>query len=123
MDPTLPELLAILDLESIELNQFRAHHPPGTSGRVFGGQIMAQALMAAGRTVPDTLRVHSLHGYFLRPGNPDVPVLMSVDRIRDGRSFATRRVVATQRRRCDLRDVGIVPDTGRRFCASGSNRG
>ena len=97
MDPTLPELLAILDLESIELNQFRAHHPPGTSGRVFGGQIMAQALMAAGRTVPDTLRVHSLHGYFLRPGDPDVPVLMSVDRIRDGRSFATRRVVAIQR--------------------------
>jgi acyl-CoA thioesterase-2 len=97
MDPTLPDLLAILDLEAIELNQFRAHHPAGTKGRVFGGQIMAQALMAAGRTVPDTLHAHSLHGYFLRPGDPDVPVLMSVDRIRDGKSFSTRRVVAIQR--------------------------
>jgi acyl-CoA thioesterase-2 len=97
MDPTLPELLHILDLEVIELNQFRALHPPRTEGRVFGGQIMAQALMAAGRTIPATLRVHSLHGYFLRPGDPSIPVLMSVDRIRDGRSFSTRRVVAIQR--------------------------
>src|SRR5690349_3144760 len=97
MEPTLAELLQILDLEPIELNQFRAHHPPHTEGRVYGGQIMAQALMAAGRTVDATLHVHSLHGYFLRPGDPRVPVLMSVDRIRDGRSFATRRVVAIQR--------------------------
>ena len=97
MDPTLAELLQILDLEQIEQNQFRAHHPPGTQGRVFGGQIMAQALMAAGRTVPVTAHAHSLHGYFLRPGDPRVPVLMSVDRIRDGRSFVTRRVVAIQR--------------------------
>jgi acyl-CoA thioesterase-2 len=97
MDPTLPELLRILDLEQIELNQFRAHHPSGTQGRVYGGQIMAQALMAAGRTVSEELRVHSLHGYFLRPGDPSLPVLMSVDRIRDGKSFVTRRVVAIQR--------------------------
>src|SRR5262245_66511322 len=97
MDPSLPELLRILDLETIELNQFRAFHPTRTEGRVFGGQIMAQALMAAGRTVAATLRVHSLHGYFLRPGDPRIPVLMSVDRIRDGRSFETRRVVAIQR--------------------------
>ncbi len=97
MDPTLPELLQILDLEAIERNQFRAHHPPNTEGRVFGGQIMAQALMAAGRTIEPALHVHSLHGYFLRPGDPRVPVLMNVDRIRDGRSFATRRVVAIQR--------------------------
>ena len=96
MDPTLPELLHILNLEPIEQNLFRAHHPPHTEGRVFGGQIMAQALMAAGRTVPATLRVHSLHGYFLRPGDSQVPVLMTVDRIRDGRSFTTRRVIALQ---------------------------
>jgi acyl-CoA thioesterase II len=97
MDPTLPELLRILDLEPIELNAFRGHHPEHSHGRVFGGQIMAQALMAAGRTVEATLRVHSLHGYFLRPGDSRLPVLFSVDRIRDGRSFATRRVVAIQR--------------------------
>ena len=96
MDPTLPELLAILDLEPIELNAFRGHHADGASGRVFGGQIMAQALMAAGRTVDEERRVHSLHGYFLRPGDSRVPVLFTVDRIRDGRSFSTRRVVAIQ---------------------------
>jgi acyl-CoA thioesterase-2 len=96
MNPTLAELLRVLDLEAIELNLFRAHHPERSTGRVFGGQIMAQALMAAGRTAPDTLHAHSLHGYFLRPGDSSVPVLMSVERIRDGRSFATRRVVAIQ---------------------------
>jgi acyl-CoA thioesterase-2 len=97
MEPTLPELLQILDLEPIEENAFRGYHPPHTEGRVFGGQIMAQALMAAGRTLPSTLQVHSLHGYFLRPGDSRIPVLFSVDRIRDGRSFSTRRVVAIQR--------------------------
>ena len=96
MDPTLPQLLRILDLEPIELNTFRGHHPQHSEGRVFGGQIMAQALMAAGRTLAATLQVHSLHGYFLRPGDSRVPVLFSVDRIHDGRSFATRRVVAIQ---------------------------
>lgn len=97
MDPTLTELLQLLDLERIEENAFRGYHAPGSEGRVFGGQIMAQALMAAGRTLAPTLGVHSLHGYFLRPGDSRVPVLFSVDRIRDGRSFATRRVVAIQR--------------------------
>jgi len=97
MDPTLTELLQILDLEPIEENAFRGYHAPGAEGRLFGGQIMAQALMAAGRTLPPTLHVHSLHGYFLRPGDSRVPVLFSVDRIRDGRSFSTRRVVAIQR--------------------------
>ncbi len=96
MNPSLADLLQILDLEPIELNMFRGHHRAGSYGRVFGGQIMAQALMAAGRTLPDELQVHSLHGYFLRPGDSAIPVLFSVDRIRDGRSFATRRVVAIQ---------------------------
>ena len=62
---------------------------------MFGGQVAAQALMAAGRTV-EIGRVHSLHAYFLRPGDPTVPILYEVDRIRDGRSFTTRRVVAIQ---------------------------
>jgi acyl-CoA thioesterase II len=97
MDPTLPELLSILDLEPIEVNAYRGHHAPAASGRVFGGQIMAQALMAAGRTVDADRLVHSLHGYFLRPGASHIPVLFSADRIRDGRSFSTRRVVAIQR--------------------------
>lgn len=96
MDPTLPELLAILDLEAIEANTYRGHHAAGARGRVFGGQIMAQALMAGGRTVDTERSVHSLHGYFLRPGDSRIPVLFTVDRIRDGRSFSTRRVVAIQ---------------------------
>jgi acyl-CoA thioesterase-2 len=69
--------------------------PDENRQRVFGGQVAAQALMAAGRTV-ERGRVHSLHAYFLRPGDPNVPILYEVDRIRDGRSFTTRRVVAIQ---------------------------
>src|SRR6185295_15730482 len=64
--------------------------------RVFGGQVAAQALVAAGRTVADDRRVHSLHSYFLRPGDPTIPIVYEVDRIRDGRSFTTRRVIAIQ---------------------------
>jgi acyl-CoA thioesterase-2 len=97
----LDDLLAILDLEAIELNIFRGFSPGGDRIRVFGGQVAGQALVAAGRTV-DALEgpprlVHSLHAYFLRPGDPQIPILYEVDRIRDGRSFATRRVTAIQR--------------------------
>jgi acyl-CoA thioesterase II len=92
----LTELIGLLDLERIELNLFRAHHPRGRSGRLYGGQIMAQALRAAISTVQDDRAPHSLHGYFLRPGDPSVPALIDVERIRDGRSFTTRRVVVTQ---------------------------
>jgi acyl-CoA thioesterase-2 len=99
MHPELAELLRILDLDTIEMNLFRAHHPAGARGRLYGGQIMAQCLMAAGRTVDADRHVHPLHGYFLRPGDPAVPVLLTVDRIRDGQSFTTRRVVAVQRGR------------------------
>jgi acyl-CoA thioesterase-2 len=94
----LQELLRLLDLEEIDVNIYRGQNESGQTGRLFGGQVAAQALSAAGRTV-EGLLAHSLHGYFLRPGDPDVPVLYSVDRIRDGRSFTTRRVVATQRGR------------------------
>jgi acyl-CoA thioesterase-2 len=88
-------LVDLLDLEPIEVNIFRGESPNEERQRVFGGQVAAQSLMAAGRTV-ETGRPHSLHAYFLRPGDPHVPILYEVDRIRDGRSFTTRRVVAIQ---------------------------
>src|SRR5438874_8102993 len=91
----LDELLDILDLEPIEVNIFRGRSPDEKRQRVFGGQVAGQALVAAGRTV-SAGTVHSLHAYFLRPGDPSVPILYEVDRIRDGRSFTTRRVVAIQ---------------------------
>jgi acyl-CoA thioesterase-2 len=91
----LDELVRILDLEEIEVNYFRGRSPKDDRQRVFGGQVAGQALVAAGRTVPAGV-VHSLHAYFLRPGDPAVPILYEVDPIRDGRSFTTRRVVAIQ---------------------------
>src|SRR6266581_4564978 len=89
------ELCALLDLEAIEVNIFRGVSPKEDRQRVFGGQVAGQALVAAGRTVARGT-VHSLHAYFLRPGVPNIPILYDVDRIRDGRSFTTRRVVAIQ---------------------------
>jgi len=91
----LESLLDLLDLEEIELNIFRGRSPQERSQRVFGGQVVGQALVAAHRTVEDR-HVHSLKGDFLRPGDPKIPILYEVDRIRDGRSFTTRRVVAIQ---------------------------
>jgi acyl-CoA thioesterase-2 len=98
MSEALEFLVHLLDLESIEVNVYRGTNPKEVRQRTFGGQVAAQALMAAGRTV-DRGRVHSLHSYFLRPGDPTTPILYEVDRIRDGRSFTTRRVVAIQRGR------------------------
>src|SRR6266478_5090507 len=92
---SLDLLVSILDLEELELNLFRGRTPKEDRLRVFGGQVAGQALVAAGRTVADGV-VHSLHAYFLRPGDPAIPILYQVDRIRDGRSFTTRRVVAIQ---------------------------
>ena len=91
----IERFLEMLDLEEIELNIYRGQNESDRPGRLFGGQVAAQALAAAGRTVKD-LPAHSLHGYFLRPGDPELPVVYTVDRIRDGRSFTTRRVVAQQ---------------------------
>ena len=96
MTQALDELVKLLDLEPIEVNIFRGTSPDENRQRVFGGQVAGQALVAAGRTVEADRRVHSLHAYFLRPGDPTVPILYDVDRIRDGRSFTTRRVVAIQ---------------------------
>jgi acyl-CoA thioesterase II len=89
-------LQEILDLERIEVLVFRGRSRPARGTRVFGGEVASQALVAAGRTVPHPRRVHSLHAYFLRPGDPGAPILYTVDPIRDGRSFTTRRVVAVQ---------------------------
>jgi acyl-CoA thioesterase II len=94
--PVLDRLIALLDLEKIEENIFRGVSPAHSPVRVFGGQVAGQALVAAGRTVPEERRVHSLHAYFIRGGDPSVPIIYEVDRIRDGRSFTTRRVVAIQ---------------------------
>ena len=91
----LDDLVDLLDLEQIEVNIFRGRSPDEKRQRVFGGQVAGQALVAAGRTV-EKGTVHSLHAYFLRPGDPTIPIIYDVDRIRDGKSFTTRRVVAIQ---------------------------
>ena len=96
MGKALDELLDLLDLEQIEVNIFRGRSPDERRQRVFGGQVAGQALVAAGRTVPADRPVHSLHAYFIRPGDPTVPLVYLVDRVRDGRSFTTRRVSAVQ---------------------------
>jgi acyl-CoA thioesterase-2 len=92
-------LVDLLDLEQIELNIFRGRSPDESLQRVFGGQVAGQALVAAGRTTDGDRPVHSLHAYFLRPGRPGVPIVYQVERVRDGRSFTTRRVVAVQQGR------------------------
>ncbi|MEU7056203.1 acyl-CoA thioesterase II [Streptomyces sp. NPDC046197] len=96
MSQALQSLLDLLDLERIERDIFRGQSRSAVVPRVFGGQVAAQALVAAGRTVPEDRFAHSLHAYFLRPGDPGAPIVYTVDRIRDGRSFTTRRVVAVQ---------------------------
>jgi acyl-CoA thioesterase II len=96
MSDSLAALLDLLDLEQIEVNIFRGRSPDETVQRVFGGQVAGQALVAAGRTVPRDRPVHSLHAYFIRPGDPSVPLVYTVERVRDGRSFSTRRVTAIQ---------------------------
>ena len=96
MSAAMQELLAILDLERLEHNLYRGRSPRATWQRVFGGQVIGQALVAAQRTVDADRHVHSLHGYFMRPGDTTVPIIYEVDRIRDGGSFTTRRVVAIQ---------------------------
>jgi acyl-CoA thioesterase-2 len=90
------ELVALLDLEAIDVNLFRGTQPDTQLQRVFGGQVAAQSLVAGARTVDPPLTVHSLHSYFLRPGDVAVPIVYDVERMRDGRSFSTRRVVARQ---------------------------
>ncbi|MEE2777575.1 MAG: acyl-CoA thioesterase II [Acidobacteriota bacterium] len=92
-NPALQALLELLEMERIEVNLFRAQNGP--SQHVFGGQVLGQAIVAASRTVEDR-HLHSIHGYFLRRGDASTPILFDVDRIRDGSSFTTRRVVGIQ---------------------------
>lgn len=91
----LQRLVDVLTLEQIEVNMFRGRSPPDEVGRIFGGQVIAQALLAAYQTVQDRV-CHSLQAYFIRPGDPTIPVLYEVERSRDGKSFMTRRVIAIQ---------------------------
>jgi acyl-CoA thioesterase II len=97
MSAAMQELLSILDLEELELNLFRGRSPAHSMKRVYGGQVIAQALVAAQRTVDSARFVHSLHCYFILPGNPAIPIVYEVERLRDGGSFTTRRVTAIQR--------------------------
>jgi acyl-CoA thioesterase-2 len=120
---TAAELVSLLDLEVIDVNLFRGTQPDTRLQRVFGGQVAAQALVAGVRTVEPGLSVHSLHSYFLRPGDVSVPIVYDVERMRDGRSFSTRRVVARQHGRpiyfmtlsCQVQEDGfehqdVMPD-------------
>ncbi len=96
MPQSVPELVDLLDLEEIEVGLYRAQQPDTQLQRVFGGQVLAQALVAASRTTPEDRVLHSLHGYFLRPGRTDIPIVYDVESVRDGGSFSSRRAVARQ---------------------------
>jgi len=96
MTSAVADLLRILDLEMLDVNLFRGNSPQVGWQRVYGGQVIGQALVAAVRTVDPGRPPHSLHAYFLLPGDPKVPIIYDVDRMRDGKSFTTRRVTARQ---------------------------
>lgn len=96
MTSAVADLLKILDLETLDVNLFRGNSPQAGWQRVYGGQVIGQALVAAVRTVDAGRPPHSLHAYFLLPGDPKVPIIYDVDRMRDGKSFTTRRVTARQ---------------------------
>jgi acyl-CoA thioesterase-2 len=110
----IDRLLALLDVEEIDADLYRGQNESGRPGRIFGGQVAAQSLVAASRTVAPGRPAHSLHGYFLRPGDPGVPVIYTVQRLRDGKSFTTRHVIALQRGKA-IFDASIsfqVPERG-----------
>lgn len=96
MPGSAAELLELLDLERLDVDLFRGRQPDTGRQRVFGGQVAAQALLAGSRSVEEPFELHSLHSYFLRPGDTAVPIVYDVERIRDGRTFVSRRVVARQ---------------------------
>ena len=93
----LDNVTKVLTLEEIELNHYLGISPSSPWDSVYGGQVFAQAMVAASKTIPSDRKAHSLHGYFLRSGNPEIPILYKVDPLRDGKSFTTRRVLATQK--------------------------
>ncbi|MDQ1604524.1 MAG: acyl-CoA thioesterase [Actinomycetota bacterium] len=114
MPSSIDQLVALLDLETIEDGLYRGRQPDTALQRVFGGQVAGQALVAATRTVPEQRAVHSLHAYFLIPGDTAVPIVYDVERTRDGRSFSSRRVVARQHGRAifSMSASFQVPETG-----------
>lgn len=114
MQNTVDELLRLIDLEPLEHNIYRGQNRDIGTRRVFGGQVLAQALVAARRTVEEGRVAHSLHGYFILPGDLDTPIVYFVDRLRDGRSFTTRRVTAIQHGRAifNLSCSFQVPEEG-----------
>ena len=97
IDHPITDLGVLLDVETLDRNLFRGPVKPGATGRVFGGQVVAQAFMAAQRSIDDDKVAHSFHAYFLRPGNESQPIIFRVGRDFDGGSFANRRVIATQK--------------------------
>ncbi len=119
MSQPLDDLIDLLDLEPLEVNIYRGNSRDIGSGRVFGGQVLAQALVAARRTVEEPREAHSLHGYFILPGDVAAPIIYFVDRLRDGRSFTTRRVTAIQHGRAifnlavsfQVAETGLVHQT------------
>ena len=100
LNASLVELLKLLDLETLGEDAFRGHSPPNAPRAVYGGQAAAQALVAAQRTVPSDRPVHSLHGYFILAGDPKTPIDYKVERVRDGKSFTTRRCAGRCARAC-----------------------
>ena len=99
MTEPLNEIVSLLDLEQIDENIFRGHSPQTGLRQVYGGQAVAQALVAAQRTTPIDRLAHSLHAYFILAGDPNIPIIFQVERVRDGKSFTTRRCAAIQRSR------------------------
>ena len=97
MTQVLDDLVALLSLEQIEENLFRGRSQDLGFRQLFGGQVLGQCISAASQTVEEARHVHSMHGYFLRPGDASLPVVYQVERTRDGGSFSTRRVVAVQK--------------------------
>ncbi|WP_434135861.1 acyl-CoA thioesterase II [Pseudomonas luteola] len=113
MSTVLDDLVALLSLESIEENLYRGRSQDLGFPQLFGGHVLGQALSAASQTVDASRQVHSLHGYFLRPGDVTIPVVYEVDRVRDGGSFTTRRVTAIQKGKpiffCSASFQGLEP--------------
>ncbi|RYG03019.1 MAG: acyl-CoA thioesterase II, partial [Caulobacteraceae bacterium] len=109
----MSELVSILNIEAIDLDMFRGHTPEGETRRIYGGQVIAQALTAAYRTI-DGRVCHSMHAYFIRGGDPKIPILLKVERVRDGGSFTMRRVTALQHGQqiFNLSASFQVPETG-----------
>src|SRR3978361_1148924 len=116
MSKSLIDLLSILDIEQLEVNMFRGNSPKTSWQRVFGGQVIGQAMGAACRTLEGRLP-HSLHCYFILPGDPQIPIIYEVERLRDGKSYSTRRVNAIQHGPATFSVLGSFPAQEQAACA------